>query len=131
MARYAAVALAVFALAGFGLVSTAQAADTATGTWTWEFKRPNSDQAIPVTLKLVQDGEKLTGTISGRNNTENPIDEGTVKNGEVNFTVTREFNGNKFVQKYKGTLKGDTITGKIEFERNGEAQSRDWTAKKS
>lgn len=131
MVRFAAASLAVLGLAFFGLVSTAQAADTATGTWTWEFKRPNSDQAVTTTLKLTQDGEKLTGTISGRNNTETAIEDGKVKDGEVSFTVTREFNGNKFVQKYKGTVKGDAITGKIEFERNGEAQSRDWTAKRS
>jgi hypothetical protein len=131
MTRLATVALAVLGLACGAFVATARAADTATGTWTWEFKRPNSDQAITTTLKLVQEGEKLTGTVSGRNNSETPIEDGSVKNGEVAFTVTREFNGNKFVQKYKGTVKGDTITGKIEFERNGEAQSRDWTAKRS
>jgi hypothetical protein len=131
MTRIAAASLAVLGLAFFGLAPAARAADTATGTWTWEFKRPNSDQAITTTLKLTQDGEKLTGTISGRNNSETPIEDGSVKNGEVAFTVTREFNGNKFVQKYKGTLKGDSITGKVEFERNGEAQSRDWTAKRS
>jgi hypothetical protein len=31
--------------------------------------------------------------------------------------------------KYSGALAGGTITGKIEFERNGETQSRDWVAK--
>lgn len=131
MMRSGAVCAVVLGLALSGSVSVARAADSATGTWTWEFKRPNSDQVITTTLKLTQDGEKLTGTISGRNNSENPIEDGAVKNGEVSFQVTREFNGNKFVQKYKGTVKGDTITGKIEFERNGQAQSRDWTAKKS
>ena len=131
MTRFTAASLAVLGFVFFGLVSTAAAADTATGTWTWEFKRPNSDQAITVKLKLVQDGEKLTGTMSGRDNTETPIEDGSVKNGEVAFTVTRERNGNKFVQKYKGTLKGDEITGKIEFERDGQTQSRDWTAKRS
>ncbi|MDR3635375.1 MAG: hypothetical protein P4L84_16340 [Isosphaeraceae bacterium] len=131
MKRFATASLAVLGLVVFGFVSSAQAADTATGTWTWEFKRPNTDQVITTTLKLTQDGEKLTGTISRPNNTETAIEEGSVKNGEVVFSVTREFNGNKFVQKYKGTLKGDAITGKVEFERNGEAQSRDWTAKRS
>jgi hypothetical protein len=124
------ITLTSFALAlAFGLVSTAQAADTATGTWTWEVTR--NDQTFKTTLKLTQDGEKLTGTISGRNNTETAIEDGAVKDGAISFKVVREFNGNKIEQKYKGTLKGDAITGKIEFERNGEAQSRDWNAKRS
>lgn len=131
MMRSGAVCAAVLGLALTGTVSVARAADSATGTWTWEFKRPNSDQVFSTTLKLTQDGEKLTGTISGRNNSETAIEDGSVKNGELSFQVTREFNGNKFVQKFKGAVKGDTITGKVEFERNGEVRSRDWTAKKS
>ena len=131
MMRSGVLCAAVLGVALAGTVSVARAADSATGTWTWEFKRPNSDQVITTTLKLTQDGEKLTGTISGRNNSETAIEDGSVKNGEVSFQVTREFNGNKFVQKYKGTVKGDSITGKVESERNGEVRSRDWTAKKS
>lgn len=34
------------------------------------------------------------------------------------------------VQKYSGKLTADAIKGKIAFERNGEAQSRDWEAKR-
>ena len=32
--------------------------------------------------------------------------------------------------KYSGKLAGDTIKGKMEFDRNGEATSRDWEAKR-
>lgn len=126
------LAATAIALTFGGLVGTVQADDkaTATGTWKWEFKRQNGE-STEVTLKLKQDGEKLTGTITGRNNTETEIKEGKVtKEGEVTFDVVREFNGNTFTQKYKGKLEGDTIKGKIEFERNGEAQSRDWEAKR-
>ena len=31
--------------------------------------------------------------------------------------------------KYSGTFADSVIKGKMEFERNGEAQSRDWEAK--
>jgi hypothetical protein len=44
--------------------------------------------------------------------------------------VVREFNGNKFTIKYSGTVSGDTIKGKSEFERDGETQSREWEAKR-
>lgn len=121
------------ALAFGGLVATAQADDkaTVTGTWKWEFKRNNGETA-EVTLKLKQDGEKVTGTITGRNNTETEIKQGKVtKDGEVTFEVIREFGGNAITQKYKGKLEGDKIKGKIESEREGQAQSRDWEAKRS
>jgi hypothetical protein len=43
--------------------------------------------------------------------------------------VVRTFNDNTMTNKYSGTLADGTIKGKMEFERNGEAQSRDWEAK--
>lgn len=100
-----------------------------TGTWKWSVER--NGQTFETTLKLKMEGEKLTGTISGRNNTETAIEDGKVDGDDVSFKVTREFNGNKFVQMYKGKLSGDTLKGKVEFERNGETRSRDWEAKKS
>jgi hypothetical protein len=54
-----------------------------------------------------------------------------VKGDEVSFTVTREFNGNKFTTKYNGKVTADTIKGKTESQRNGETQSRDWEAKRA
>src|SRR4051812_42506225 len=85
----------------------------ATGTWKWSVER--NGQTFETTLKLKQDKDKLTGTITGRNNTETMIEDGKVEGDDVSFQVTREFNGNKIVQKYKGKLSGDTIKGKVEF----------------
>lgn len=120
------VALAIAVVA----VGVARAEDKAnpTGTWKWSVER--NGQTRETTLHLKLEGDKLTGTISGRNN-DTPIEDATYKDGEVTFKVTREFNGNKFVQKYNGKLSGDTLKGKIEFDRNGETQSRDWEAKRS
>lgn len=61
---------------------------------------------------------------------QSEIEKGMIKGDEISFTITREFNGNKFVQKYMGKVSGDTIKGKIEFDRNGETQTRDWEAKR-
>ncbi len=113
--------------AAFLLAGNALAADL-TGSWKWTTQNRNGPQEVHATF-AVKDGV-LTGTVSGRMG-DAPLGDASLQDGKVHFTVTREFNGNKFVQKYKGTLKGDTITGKIEFERNGEPQSRDWTAKRS
>ena len=99
-----------------------------TGTWKWSFTGQNG-QTRETTLKLKLDGDKLTGTISGRGG-ETAIAEAKVKGDEISFQVTREFQGNKMTQKYNGKLSGDTIKGKMEFERDGQAQSRDWEAKR-
>ena len=109
--------------------SSALAAD-ATGTWKWSFTTQNG-QTRETTLKLKQEEGKLTGTISGRENSETPIEEGKVEGDTISFQVTREFNDNKIVIKYKGKVEGDTIKGTMEFERNGESRSRDWEAKKA
>lgn len=98
------------------------------GTWTWTRTGQNG-QSMTTTLKLKLEGDKLTGTVSGRQN-DTAIDDAKLKGDEITFSVTREFNGNKMVSKYKGKIDGDKIVGKIEFERNGEAQTRDWEAKR-
>ncbi len=99
-----------------------------TGNWKSSFTNQDG-QVRETTVKLKAEGEKLTGTISGRNN-DTAIDEGAIKGDEISFKVTREFNGNKMVIKYTGKVSGDTITGKSESERDGEKRSRDWVAKR-
>ncbi|MCX6926633.1 MAG: hypothetical protein NT154_26005 [Verrucomicrobia bacterium] len=68
----------------------------------------------------------------GRNGdtTETAIGDGIAKGDEISFTVTRERNNNKVVSKYNGKLSASAIKGKIETDRNGETQSRDWEAKR-
>jgi len=119
---------AALLLAFVGLVSPARAAEDPTGTWKWS--TTFGDNTIESTLKVKLEGDKLTGVYVGRNNTESPISDGTFKDNVVKFNVVREFNGNKFTIKYSGTLSGDSIKGKSEFERDGQAQSRDWEAKR-
>ncbi|MEK7780535.1 MAG: hypothetical protein AAB370_03415 [Verrucomicrobiota bacterium] len=99
-----------------------------TGTWKSSFTNQNG-QARETVFKLKAEGEKLTGTVSGRNN-DTAIEEGKIKGEEVSFQVTREFNGNKMVVKYTGKVSGDTITGKSESQRDGQPTSRDWVAKR-
>ena len=106
-----------------------------TGTWSWSVPGRNGGEARVSTLKLKVENDKLTGSISspgrqGAQGRETAIENGKVKGDEVSFSVTREFQGNKFTQKYNGKVSGDAIKGKIEFERNGETQSREWEAKR-
>jgi hypothetical protein len=119
---------AAVVLAVVSLVSVARGADDPTGTWKWEtnFNGKTREQ----TLKLKLDGDKLTGTMLGRDNQETAIDNASFKDGKVSFTVTREFNNNKITSKYNGTLSGDTIMGKSETDFNGQNRSTDWNAKR-
>lgn len=102
----------------------------ATGTWKWTQRpRGGNGQPFEMTLKLKQDGEKLTGVQFGRGG-EVPIRDGIIHEGKVSFKVVPEFGGGNFVFKYEGALKEDTIEGKVESNFGGEPQTRDWTAKR-
>jgi len=124
-AWWCAAALGLVAVLGLG--APALAADV-TGTWKWSTDRNGT--TVETTLKLKQDGEKLTGTMSGRNNTETEIEDGKVSGDTISFKVTREFNGNKVVQAYQGKVTGDTVKGDRKSERDGETQTREWEAKR-
>jgi hypothetical protein len=123
------------ALVAFTASTSVQAQDNKadpSGTWTWSQPGRDGAPGRVTTLKLKADGEKLTGTISGREGTEpTAIDNGKVKGDEISFAVTREVNGNKRTMKYSGKVSGDSIKGKFEFDRNGEVQSRNWEAKRA
>ena len=119
----------------FALTLSAHAADKKAdpaGTWIWTMPGRNGGEAREVKLKLKLEGEKLTGTVSGRQGQEDTAIEDAKLSGEdISFKVTREFNGNKFTAKYSGKLTGDSIKGKIETERDGNTNSRDWEAKRA
>ena len=127
MRKFVAAALVVCIA---GLAGPARADDKANpaGTWKWTVER--NGQTIELTLKLKVDGDKLTGAVV-RNDQETKIEDGKFKDGEVNFTVVREINGNKVTFKYKGKVDGDTIKGKTEIDRDGQTTTRDWEAKRS
>jgi len=94
----------------FFVSATARAEDKKNdpnGTWTWTQQGRQGGQEREMTLKLKTEGDKLTGTLTmpGRNgSTDTKIDHGKVS--------------------------GDSITGKVSTERNGETRDRDWTAKR-
>ncbi|MGV3605740.1 MAG: hypothetical protein ACO1RA_04970 [Planctomycetaceae bacterium] len=120
----------LLSLVMLGLASAATAAEDPTGTWKWSAPGRNQQtREVSVTLKL--EGDKLTGTLPGRDGKEVAIEEGTFKDDQVSFSVTREREGRKFVQKFSGKVSGDTIKGKIEFGGEGKTNSRDWEAKRS
>ena len=127
MKRFA-LAVTVVALVGTSVVRADDKPDP-TGTWKWSATFNNNTREF--TLKLKLDGDKLTGAMVGRNDNETAIEDASFKDGQVVFSISRERNGQKRTTKYTAKLDGDTLKGKLEFERNGEKQSRDWEAKRS
>lgn len=111
------------------LAPPAAAADKAdpTGTWKGKFERPDG-QATEFTFKLKLEGDKLTGTMTGRDNKETPIEEAKFKDGEVAFQVSRERGGQKFTVKYTGKLDGDKLKGKMSAKFAEQDFTLDWEA---
>ena len=115
--------------------STSTNAVDPTGSYIWVMPGRNGGPDRTNTLVLKLDGEKLTGKLitprrGGQTNVTEIVD-GAVTGSNVSFSVVRTFNDNTMTNKYTGTLSDTSIKGKMEYNnRDGEAQSRDWEAKK-
>jgi hypothetical protein len=124
------VAVCFMIIAFTGMTSLLRAddkpADTGvTGTWKWTRQGPNGDQET--VLKLKQDGDKLTGTVSGFNGNDDDITDGKVTDGKVTFKVVRDFGGRQVTTNYTAELKDGVLKGKSEtvFGQDFEAKRSD------
>jgi hypothetical protein len=90
----------------FSGISIAFAADP-TGKWVAQVPG-RQGQTREVTITLKAEGEKLTGSITGRQG-DTAITDGKVKGDDISFTVTNNFQGNEVKQLYKGKVAGDEI----------------------
>ena len=113
--------LATLLLASATIVAVAPEPAKVAGKWNGALQL-EAIQSTP-TLTFVQDGEKLTGTYQGYYGAS-PI-EGTVKEKEISFTVTYNIEGSKIQAFFAGTVDGDSMSGRVEFEGAG---SGTWSA---
>jgi hypothetical protein len=123
--------LAAFFLAGAAFAAEASPA----GVWKWTVQGRQGGQGFEQTLKLDYKEGKLTGTMLGRQGgqftvPDTEISDPTFKNGQIQFSITREFNGTKFTTKYDGKLEGDSIKGSFERTINGAPVKSEWDAKR-
>lgn len=79
--------VAVLALTAYSATAADEKA-SATGTWKWSMTR--NDQKVDMSVKLTQDGEKLTGAFVGPDGKEVAITDGKVSGDEISFSVTRD-----------------------------------------
>jgi hypothetical protein len=96
------------------------------GKYKTSFTTPDG-QTREGTMTLKADGEKLTGSVSGRQGNEIEISEGKVSGDGVSFVVVRNFNGNEVKINYKGKLVGNEIKFTVDFGQG----SFEMTAKKA
>ena len=122
------ILLALTALAFTVRADDKKAPTRVDGTWTWTYKTRDGQDAT-ATLKLKQDGDKVTGTYIARAGQQDPVEHGLLKGDEITFDVTRDISGQKMKFAYKGKVTGDTITGKITFGRD-RPTPHDWEAKR-
>jgi hypothetical protein len=122
--------------------------DSPTGTWKWEFTFPRSGGRggggaggggagggggrgggfrFESTMVLKYENGKLTGKVKGRTS-DTEISNAKFENGKVEFEVKRVRNDVTTITKYWGTIDGETIKGKQEYEWNEEDQVVDWIA---
>jgi hypothetical protein len=115
-----------FSAAALFFAATAQAGDV-TGKWVAQV--PGRDgQTRETTFNLKADGEKLTGTVSGRQG-DVAIADGKVKGDEISFDVTMTFQGNTVKVDYAGKAAGDEI--QFKRHREGSEQSTEFTARRA
>ena len=114
----------VFALIGL-LAVAAMAADV---TGKWKAESPGRDGTPMVTtFNFKVDGEKLTGTVSGRQ-ADIAISDGKVSGDDISFVVVRTMGGEERKIQYKGKVSGDEIKMTVQF--SPEMPPREMVAKK-
>jgi hypothetical protein len=106
-------------LLGMVLVSAAPA--SIAGPWQFTVELAMGTGKPLVTFK--QDGEKITGTYEGRYGKSNL--EGTVKDNQVQFTVTVVAEGTTVSGVFTGTYENDRMSGEVDYEGAGDGT---WSA---
>ena len=98
-----------------------------TGKWTAQVPgRGGQTNATTFTFKA--SGSQLTGTMTGPQGAELPIEDGKVSGDDLSFVVTLTFGGNSIKFNYKGKVVGGD---EIQFTREGGRGPQTFTAKRA
>lgn len=121
MKRFVLMGALVWGALGWLTGQPAWADDAATvlGSWKLSITTPEGQTFGPV-LKLAQDGDKLSGTFTGDDGSENPIADATFANGELAFSVSLDFGGTPLTTKYRGQVKDGGLAGTLDYDLGGQ-----------
>ena len=110
------------------VVTCVAAAADISGKWTAQV--PGRDgQTRETTFTFKADGDKLTGTMSGRQaGQDTQIADGKISGDQISFVVTMERGGNTMKFNYTGTVAGNEIKMK---RAGGQGEPREFVAKRA
>lgn len=87
------------------------ASATAQGEWDWTIAVP--DQPMQLAVKLKQEGEAVTGTLTSRLG-ETPVKNGKLTGDRLTFSIEVPVEGNQITASFTGNITGDQIKGLVE-----------------
>jgi len=93
------------------------------GTWKMQIETSNGNTLTPK-LTLSQEGEnkELKGAYESTNgDVKLDVAKIQVKDNQLSFTISGEFDGNKLTAKYTVQPRGDKLSGKIDFNFNDQS----------
>ena len=90
------------------LLAGAAVASDITGNWTGSMSM--GDNQFTLTYNFKQDGEKLTGTVTGPQGDPLTLNEGKIQGDKLSFHVLIEGPNGSFKIENEGTIKGEEIT---------------------
>ena len=91
----------LFAVTGTGF---SQAID---GDWTGSVIGPEGE--FPIAFTFMAEGSTLTGSTTGFDGTQVPIEDGQIDGENLSFSVTMDFGGMPFTLSYSGIVAQDEI----------------------
>jgi hypothetical protein len=110
--RYCALAVGLFLIMA-GLTFGADI----DGKWTGSIAGPDGGQGFPVSYTFKADGNTLTGTSLGPDNSQIPLKNGKIDGNNISFSVSFDMGGQEMKMDFKGVLSGDQI--KMSFDMMG------------
>jgi len=98
------------------------------GTWNLEIQTDDG-QTLKAAVKLNGE-EKLGGTFVGVDGTEVKLDDAAVKDGELAFKVTVDFQGSELVAKFKLKVAEEGSKGTVDYDLGGQTGTLDVIGKR-
>jgi hypothetical protein len=99
------------------------------GTWNITIAGENG-QSYETTAKLTQEGGVISGDYSGPAG-DAKISDAKLEGQKLTFKVVRQREGRKLVLTYAGEIDGDTMTGDVEFDFDGQTRTTKFEAKRT
>ena len=98
---------------------------------TWDLAIQTDDgQTLKAAVKFKKDGDKLGGMFVGVDGTEQKLDEASVKDGELAFKVTVDFQGSELIAKFKLKAADEGAKGTVDYDLGGQTGTLDVIAKR-